>query len=65
MAKARPRSSCGGDSANTSQKPEAVLAALGDDLDKLLDLTRPWATAVVEAKGYPVDPSSLATIARR
>lgn len=51
--------------AATDRGDEAVLAALGDDLDELLDLTRPWATAVVEAKGYPVDPSSLATIARR
>ena len=51
--------------AATDRGDEGVLAALGDDLDELLALTRPWATAVVEAKGYPVDPSSLASIARR
>ena len=42
----------------------ALLAALGDDLAELLDLTTPWTKAVVAAKGYPVDPSSLASIAR-
>jgi hypothetical protein len=45
--------------AATDGGDEAVLAALGDDLTELLDLTRPWAKAVVEAKGYPVDPTDL------
>lgn len=51
--------------AATDRGDEAVLAALGDALDELLALTRPWAKAVVDAKGYPVDPSSLASVARR
>lgn len=45
--------------AATDRGDEAVLAALGDDLDELLALTRPWARAVVDAKGYPVDPTDL------
>lgn len=43
----------------TDRGDDAVLAALGDDLDELLGLLRPWARAVVEAGGYPMDPSDL------
>ena len=44
---------------------DAVLAALGDDYDELLALTRPWAKAVVASGGYPVDPSDLGTAVDR
>lgn len=36
-----------------------VVAALGDDADELFDLLAPWTNAVLEAKGYPRDPSSV------
>ncbi|HEY5886325.1 MAG TPA: hypothetical protein VIT24_01300 [Acidimicrobiales bacterium] len=44
---------------------DAVLAALWDDYDELLALTRPWAKAVVASGGYPVDPSDLGSAVDR
>jgi hypothetical protein len=44
----------------TDRGDQPVLDALGDDLDELIDLLRPWARAVVTAGGYPMDPSDLA-----
>jgi hypothetical protein len=46
--------------AMTDQAEQPVLAALGDDLDELIELLRPWAKAVIDARGYPTDPASLA-----
>jgi hypothetical protein len=37
----------------------SVMDALGDDAVELCELLEPWAKAIVAAKGYPVDPSSL------
>jgi hypothetical protein len=51
--------------AATDRADRAVVEALGDDLDELLDLTVPWAKAVVAAGGYPMDPSELGTTVRR
>ncbi len=45
--------------AATDAGDRAVLEALDDDLDELVDLLRPWAKAVVAAGGYPIDPSNL------
>jgi hypothetical protein len=42
-----------------------VLEALGDDVDELIGLLRPWARAVVESGGYPMDPSDLGTANQR
>jgi hypothetical protein len=36
-----------------------VMDALGDHAAELCELLEPWAKAIVAAKGYPVDPSSL------
>jgi hypothetical protein len=46
--------------AMTDRTEQAVLDALGDDLDELIELLRPWAKAVIDAGGYPTDPASLA-----
>ena len=43
----------------TDAGDRAVLEALGDDVDELVGLLRPWAKAVVAAGGYPMDPSNL------
>ncbi len=51
--------------AATDSGDDTVLAALGDDYDELLALTRPWAKAVVASGGYPVDPSDLGAAADR
>jgi hypothetical protein len=45
--------------AATDRGDDAVVAALGDDLDELVDLVGPWAKQVVAAGGYPADPSNL------
>jgi hypothetical protein len=36
-----------------------VIAALGDDVEELLDLLAPFTNAVLEAKGYPRDPAAI------
>jgi hypothetical protein len=36
-----------------------ALAALGDDLDELAALLAPWATAVMDAAGYPPSPLAI------
>ena len=46
--------------AMTDRAERDVLDALGDDLDELTELLRPWAKAVIDAGGYPTDPASLA-----
>ena len=43
----------------TDRGDEAVVAAIGDDLEELLGLIGPWAKDVVAAGGYPADPSDL------
>ena len=43
----------------TDRSDDPVLAALGDSVDELLELVEPWARAVVDSGGYPVDPSAL------
>ena len=35
-----------------------VVHALGDDTDELFALLAPWQKAVIDAKGYPVDPGA-------
>ena len=37
----------------------SIVAALGDDADEVLTLLEPMARAIVEAGGYPSDPSQL------
>ena len=45
----------------TDQGEQALLAALGTGpTEQLCALLEPWAAAIVAAKGYPTDPSSLA-----
>ena len=43
----------------TDRGDDAVVAAIGDDLEELLGLVGPWAKQVVAAGGYPADPSDL------
>ncbi len=46
---------------NTDAQLQGVVAALGDDLDELLGIIRPWGAAVRDAKGYPMSgPQDLA-----
>jgi hypothetical protein len=45
--------------AMTDATERSVLDALGDDVDELTELLRPWAKAVVDTGGYPTDPASL------
>ncbi|HXQ60619.1 MAG TPA: hypothetical protein VN799_10980 [Acidimicrobiales bacterium] len=49
----------------TDQACAAIVANLGDDLDELLDILRPWGTAVQAAGGYPGHgPHDLAGLSR-
>ena len=43
----------------TDAQMAPALAALGDDLDELESLLRPWALAVMEAGGYPNSPLAI------
>lgn len=43
----------------TDLAARAVVERLGDRTDELFTLLRPWARAMVDAGGYPVDPSQL------
>jgi len=44
----------------TDRAEQPVLDALGNDVDELTELLRPWARAVIESGGYPTDPATLA-----
>lgn len=49
----------------TDRQCTPILTALGDDLDRLLAILRPWGVAVREAGGYPArGPHDLATASR-
>lgn len=37
----------------TDAQCEPIVAALGDDIGELIDMLRPWGTAIRDAKGYP------------
>ncbi len=43
----------------TDVQEARIVAALGDDAEELFTLLEPMAVAVVEAKGYPVDPRTM------
>jgi hypothetical protein len=43
----------------TDRQEARIVDALGDDADELFALLEPWAVAIVEAKGYPVDPRQM------
>ncbi len=45
--------------AATDRQERRIVQALGDDADELFGLLQPWALAVVEAHGYPGDPSAI------
>lgn len=52
--------------AATDRQCRPIVEALGDDLDELLAILRPWGRAVVEAGGYPgAGPHDLALHADR
>jgi hypothetical protein len=46
-----------------------IIDAIGGDLDELLDILRPWTTAIVAAGiaggGYPGDASAISAMSRR
>lgn len=44
---------------HTDRMERPLLEAIGDDADELFGLLAPWKQAVVEARGYPVDPAAL------
>lgn len=44
---------------DTDLAEREVVARLRDRADELFSLLQPWARAIVEAGGYPVDPSTL------
>jgi hypothetical protein len=52
----------------TDEMEVPVVDAIGDDLDELLDILRPWTVAIVKAGiaggGYPGDVSAIAEMAR-
>jgi hypothetical protein len=49
----------------TDQACAGIVANLGDDLDELLDILRPWGTAIQSAGGYPGrGPHDLAGLSR-
>jgi hypothetical protein len=43
----------------TDRQEARVIAALGDDAEVLFGILEPMAVALVQAKGYPVDPRSM------
>jgi hypothetical protein len=43
----------------TDRQEADVVDALGDDAEELFALLEPWAQAVLDAGGYPVDPTKL------
>jgi hypothetical protein len=53
---------------DTDEMEVPVVDAIGVDLDALLDILRPWTTAIVSAGiaggGYPGDVSAIAAMAR-
>jgi hypothetical protein len=51
--------------AATDAQCAPIVAALGDDLEELVALLRPWGAAIREAAGYPAaGPHDLASLAR-
>jgi hypothetical protein len=51
---------------STDRQMESMVAALGDDLQELVDILLPWGAAVRDAKGYPASgPHDLADLAAR
>ena len=49
----------------TDEQCRPILDALGDELDELLGLLRPWGEAIRQAKGYPAaGPHDLAGVTR-
>jgi hypothetical protein len=44
----------------TDAQMAPALTALGDDFDELAALLEPWATAVMDAAGYPPSPLAIA-----
>ena len=51
---------------STDRQMESMVAALGDDLQELVDILLPWGTAIRDAKGYPASgPHDLADLAAR
>lgn len=42
----------------TDRQERPIIEAIGADAAWLIETLRPWALAVVEAKGYPVDPAT-------
>jgi hypothetical protein len=51
---------------STDRQMESMVAALGDDLQELVDILLPWGSAVRDAKGYPASgPHDLADLAAR
>jgi hypothetical protein len=50
----------------TDVQMNPVVAALGDDLQELVDILLPWGAAIRDAKGYPASgPHDLADLATR
>lgn len=45
--------------AATDRQERALVEALGDDVEELFTLLRPWSEAVVTGRGYPGDPGAL------
>lgn len=46
---------------NTDKQMECVIAILGDDINELIALLKPWGASIREAKGYPASgPHDLA-----
>ena len=51
---------------HTDAQMSPVLAALGDDVDELVNLLLPWGAAIRDGKGYPASgPHDLADLASR
>jgi hypothetical protein len=44
---------------DTDAQMAPAIAAIGDDLQELDQLLRPWATAVMDAGGYPQSPLAI------
>jgi hypothetical protein len=45
--------------ATTDRAEVRIVEALGDDAEELFGLLQPWSKAIVDAGGYPTDPSTL------
>ena len=53
---------------DTDEMELPIIDAIGNDLDELLAILRPWATAIVKVGiaggGYPGDASAIAAMSR-